>query len=326
MVLCRPRLLLSGLFIFGASLLLLPNPQTPSTSILTHATGFSASRFGKYVPSREALVKWVPDGFKWGAWGRPGFLEDELMKQVENEGLVKGKGGKWDRPDIVEDEGEEVVPEAPLPTASRTGLTYHPNGYLLVQEPGTASEPLEPHPILTLIQRGEQRWQAKLANSSRTLEQCVKEYRRRYARPPPYGFEKWWKYAVDNKVIIKDEYDQIFRDLQPFFALEPRDLHHRTTVMATERPESFTITIRDGKVSVSGVEAGLKRATDLAQLMRRFAPLMEGKEPVNMTFTKHDQPTVQMTWSRKQKMWDMAEMGECWSLSLSLLSKAAIDN
>lgn len=314
MALLRPRLLFCALVLLAASLLLLPHPQYPDRSILTHATGINTATFGSFVPSRASLQKWVPDGLAWGSWARPGQLEDELIEQVKEENETEsqqGGSGKWDRPDVAEDDSDPEPEPVQLPTASRTGLTYHPNGYLLVQDPGTAPEPLQPHPILTLIKRGEERWQAKLAKSSKTLEECVEEYRRRYNRPPPFGFEKWWQYAVDNNVIIKDEYDQIFRDLMPFFALEPKDLHHRTMVMATERPESFTLTIQDGKVSISGSEAKLKRATDLADLLRRFAPTMGEGPPVNMTFTKHDQPTVQMTWSRKQKMWDMAQMGEC---------------
>jgi hypothetical protein len=40
---------------------------------------------------------------------------------------------------------------------------------------------------------------------SRTLVQASKEYRRRYGREPPKGFDKWWKFCVVNDVRIVDD-------------------------------------------------------------------------------------------------------------------------
>lgn len=47
------------------------------------------------------------------------------------------------------------------------------------------------HPIETLIDRAKREWDKKLARQSRTLEAAVAEYKRRNARSPPRGFDKW---------------------------------------------------------------------------------------------------------------------------------------
>lgn len=47
------------------------------------------------------------------------------------------------------------------------------------------------HPIFELIDRAEARWQAKLNRASRSLEEAVREYKRRYRREPPKGFGAW---------------------------------------------------------------------------------------------------------------------------------------
>lgn len=47
------------------------------------------------------------------------------------------------------------------------------------------------HPIFELIDRAEARWQAKLNRASRSLEEAVREYKRRYRREPPKGFDAW---------------------------------------------------------------------------------------------------------------------------------------
>jgi len=61
---------------------------------------------------------------------------------------------------------------------------YRPDGLLELNEQG-------PHPIYELIARAEKEWEGKLARASKTLEQAVKEYRRRYNRFPPKGFDLW---------------------------------------------------------------------------------------------------------------------------------------
>ena len=45
------------------------------------------------------------------------------------------------------------------------------------------------HPIYELISRAEQEWENKLKRASKTLAQAVNEYRRRYKRHPPKGFD-----------------------------------------------------------------------------------------------------------------------------------------
>lgn len=52
------------------------------------------------------------------------------------------------------------------------------------------------HPLHQLIRDARKRWTDKLTGQSRTLKDAVTEYRRRYGRAPPVGFDKWWHYVV----------------------------------------------------------------------------------------------------------------------------------
>ena len=61
---------------------------------------------------------------------------------------------------------------------------YLPNGLLEVN-------PDAPHPIFALIKDAEAKWEAKLNRASKTLEETVEEYKRRYKRAPPKGFDDW---------------------------------------------------------------------------------------------------------------------------------------
>ena len=51
--------------------------------------------------------------------------------------------------------------------------------------------PFGPHPIFELIERSELAWENKLRRASSSLDEAVMEYRRRYNRNPPKGFDDW---------------------------------------------------------------------------------------------------------------------------------------
>lgn len=51
------------------------------------------------------------------------------------------------------------------------------------------------HPIEKLMDNAEKEWQAKVARQSRTADEGIEEYRRRYKMDPPDGFREWFEYA-----------------------------------------------------------------------------------------------------------------------------------
>lgn len=84
------------------------------------------------------------------------------------------------------------------------------------------------HPIKALMENAEERYKKKVNSQSATLRAAVAEYKRRYGRPPPKGFDKWWAFAKKYDVIMLDEYDAIVEDLEPFWELSGKELRRRT--------------------------------------------------------------------------------------------------
>lgn len=73
------------------------------------------------------------------------------------------------------------------PRTRKDGLADHrweADGLLYVDPKGR-------HPIYDLIERAKENWDTKLSKASKTLGEAVDEYRRRYGRPPPKGFDRW---------------------------------------------------------------------------------------------------------------------------------------
>ncbi|RDB16600.1 Beta-1,2-xylosyltransferase 1 [Hypsizygus marmoreus] len=120
-------------------------------------------------------------------------------------------------------------------------LKFRKDGLVEADEEG-------PHPIYELIARAEKAWEGKLKRASTTLGDAVKEYKRRYRRPPPRGFDQWWRYAMKHNVQLPDEYDTIYHDLEPFWGIEPKDLLAIRDELELKK-DSFTV----GQTDSNGV-------------------------------------------------------------------------
>lgn len=83
------------------------------------------------------------------------------------------------------------------------------------------------HPIAKLMEDSEANFRAMIKRQSRSVDKAAEEYKRRYGKYPPKGFEDWYKFAVDNKVRIVDEYDSMIRDLKPFEEISGAELRSR---------------------------------------------------------------------------------------------------
>ncbi|MCJ1252744.1 hypothetical protein MMC24_000550 [Lignoscripta atroalba] len=115
------------------------------------------------------------------------------------------------------------------------------------------SSDLNYHPIDFLIREADQQHNTWLrqASASRTLRQATDEYRRRYDRHPPPGFDKWYDYATTRSSLIIDDYDSIFENLLPFWALEPQHLRARTReILLDPWNEVAEVSIRSGKAEI----------------------------------------------------------------------------
>lgn len=91
--------------------------------------------------------------------------------------------------------------------------------------------------------------------------------------------------------------------------------------MTNDRAETFTLNIDpnlpgEHKITITGEEAKLKRATDLAALIERFSADLPGN--VNITFTKHDQPACALGFQHKERLLELVSEGDCESSSRSI--------
>lgn len=200
----------------------------------------------------------------------------------------------------------------PEPSPARPAHTFRPDGLLQVHPGGR-------HPILDLIEHAEKEWDAKLARASKTLPDAVREYRRRYSRAPPPGFDKWWAYVQKHNVQLPDEYDQINLDLAPFWGITPTRL--RAIQLAHEgHSHSYTVAksspagpLHIGNETMPADEDARKNllvgANQLLELMKDVQadlPLFRA------VFSPHDNPNVFITHETKKKAVEAGQKGKAF--------------
>lgn len=83
---------------------------------------------------------------------------------------------------------EQVRPEA---TTTPAGLPLQLKSHRFRSDGLLEVDPAGRHPIYDLIDKAEKEWEAKHKRQSRTLDEAVEEYERRYKRAPPKGFDEW---------------------------------------------------------------------------------------------------------------------------------------
>lgn len=266
-----------------------------------------------------------------GARGRAKKKGKSNRKQIDFDSLddlVNFAGetstGGVDR-DADEDEGYDERPGDHRDSNSRKGgkklskappLPKHkflPNGLLVPNRDGQ-------HPIYDLIKYNRDKWEAKLAKASRTLDEAVHEYRRRYGRAPPRGFDRWWTWAKRNNVRLPDEYDQIVssgsfeslalccvnlclqhKDLEPFWAIRPSELA-QLHAEVSQKSGMFTISckgvasVEKGRCTYQIQMHGLNREGELVaedraeQQLGLLKDIEDELEDVDAVFYSHDVP------------------------------------
>lgn len=108
------------------------------------------------------------------------------------------------------------------------------------------------HPMQLLMKDAHQSVEAFEAHESTivNLRDAIADYKSRYRRLPPPGFDHWFNYSLQHDAAIISNFDQIDRDLRPFWNLEPQEIRGRTYTAIRDRNNYISpLRIRNGAVS-----------------------------------------------------------------------------
>lgn len=146
------------------------------------------------------------------------------------------------------------------------------------------------HPIWQLIKDSEKEFERKLGAQSKTLEEAVAEYRRRYGIPPPPNFDKWYAFAKEKGVVMIDEYDTIHHSLTPFWGLKPQTIRKRAQEALGYGNNLMGVLIRNGEVRKIGEGGAADWQIEATKgMMKGFVKWLPA---MDLAFNVHDEPRV----------------------------------
>ncbi|KAF2661912.1 glycosyltransferase family 90 protein [Lophiostoma macrostomum CBS 122681] len=170
---------------------------------------------------------------------------------------------------------------------------------LLLVSFGRYQRLLTRHPISVLIEMGKKQhttW-ATQAHSSVTLHDAVRNYQIRYLRDPPPGFDKWYGYASSRNSVVIDDFDNIEKDLAPFWSLSPEVLRKRTAEVLVGDNGLGGISIRSGNAEVFANVPGTHRwmVDGTVDMIRPFA---EHLPDMDIAMNLNDECRVAIPYTR----------------------------
>ncbi|WVO18380.1 hypothetical protein L204_106096 [Cryptococcus depauperatus] len=111
------------------------------------------------------------------------------------------------------------------------------------------------HPIPKLMADARATFDKKIKRQSKSLQEAVTEYKKRYGKNPPKGFDEWYAFAKEHNAVIIDEYDQLDRDLKPFWIFSGEELKRRC-IQVGFLPSVDLVRIEDGRTRTIDVSKG----------------------------------------------------------------------
>lgn len=150
------------------------------------------------------------------------------------------------------------------------------------------------HPIELLVEQAKAKHVKMVDRQSKTLEEAITEYKRRYSRNPPPGFDHWYKAAVEANVPIIDEYDTIMAAFEPFWSISGKELRARVQEAIFPRVGKTPVIgvhLQDQNVSLTynGNMFWPWRATIFKDWIERH---VDHIPDMDIAFNSHDEPEV----------------------------------
>ncbi|KAJ5633699.1 Lipopolysaccharide-modifying protein [Penicillium herquei] len=174
-----------------------------------------------------------------------------------------------------------------LPTTSRQRLGYH--------DPRLCY-----HPIVRLASEAAMTFNNTLKRQSKSLDEAVTEYRRRYEMPPPPHFDKWYEFAKERDTVLIDEFDTIYHSLLPFWGILPSTIRLRVREdLGSTYNKLMGISIRSGRPIYLGNGQGDFQENATIKQLEKFSQWLPD---MDLEFNAHDEPRVAVPHDELQEL------------------------
>lgn len=151
------------------------------------------------------------------------------------------------------------------------------------------------HPIDHLISNANKHFDEIMSQESHTLPEAAAAYRKSRGRHPPPGFDQWYAFATERgAVMVESFWDQIYHDLEPFWALDANEL--RKAAWEYE----MTIKVRSGVASAVSDWFWTQIWLSLISTVTHLLPDMD------IALNPMDEPRLVVPWENMNKYMEKA--------------------
>lgn len=186
---------------------------------------------------------------------------------------------------------EPIVDSEPKKTAPTSGDTLEVDDS---QKP-TQAKTKGSHPIDRLIENADKQFSDVLLEQSHSIEEAAAAYRKRRGRHPPPGFDRWYAFATrNNAVMVESFWDQIYHDLEPFWALDALEI--RKAAWEFE----MTINVRKGKATAASDWFWTQIWLSMVQTISHLLPDMD------IALNAMDEPRLVVPWEKMSEYMNKA--------------------
>jgi Glycosyl transferase family 90 len=142
------------------------------------------------------------------------------------------------------------------------------------------------HPIEDLIEKADSKTKELAEKQTYNISATAAAYRQRRGRHPPPDFDKWFEYVVSHDcLIIEDFFDQIYRDIEPFWALSATSIRDAAATLPN------TLRIRNGKMKKTTSEWPFVNAyVDMLKQIESYLP------DVDLPINEMDESRILLPW------------------------------
>ncbi|KAL5330365.1 hypothetical protein ACEPPN_003892 [Leptodophora sp. 'Broadleaf-Isolate-01'] len=143
------------------------------------------------------------------------------------------------------------------------------------------------HPVFQLAEVARARLEMIQHRQSQSLQEATSEYRRRYGRSPPRGFDEWYSFAIQNDVQWIDEYDYLTKSLEPFWKMPPKVLREYVDqALSIDGANLNTLQIKDRHATLS------RGSFQHKQLVKLLDPVVHMLPDLKAALNEFDEPRV----------------------------------
>ncbi|KAJ8127664.1 hypothetical protein O1611_g5974 [Lasiodiplodia mahajangana] len=159
------------------------------------------------------------------------------------------------------------------------------------------------HPVDDFVYKNRveaDRW-LRHATVSTTLKLAVKEYgERHHGRKPPPSFDKWFEFARQKNSVVIDSFDQIERDILPFWGLQPQIIRDGLEFLKSQ-PNVGIISIANGKAT-HNTPSDLSQQGILDEIVTLISAFAEHLPAMEIAINLQQRPRVLVPWNDIHKL------------------------